>query len=136
MRFLRLTYLNATWYEAISTDLLIDTNLLLEGLVENQNGVFELAKIFHCDPAALVVEVFVQLRWLQLCVGENRFTVHAMRNLQIHSFTDARENKTKVVLNPFSSTWWRVMMIKRNQKGFYYYLHSQLHGADLHVSAH
>jgi len=63
-------------------------------------------------------------------------TEHALRLLQILSFADASEIRTNVGHHSisFSSTWWRVMIITRNQKSFYY-LHSQLGKADLHVSS-
>ena len=49
-----------------------------------------------------VVELFLQLRWLQICVGENNFTKHALRRLEILVFSDASEIQTNVVTTPFA----------------------------------
>jgi len=48
-----------------------------------------------------VVEVFLQLRWLHICVKESSFTEHTLRLLQTLSFADASETKTNLVIIPF-----------------------------------
>jgi len=53
------------------------------------------------DPAMSVVDIFLQLRLLQIWVGENSLTKHALRLLQILVFSDASEIKTNVVIIPF-----------------------------------
>jgi len=49
-----------------------------------------------------VVEVFLQLIWLHVCVGGSSFTEDELRLLQDLSFYDASETKTIVVIFPFS----------------------------------
>jgi len=53
------------------------------------------------DPAMSVVDIFLQLRLLQIWVGENSLTKHALRLLQILVFSDASEIKTNVVIISF-----------------------------------
>jgi len=76
-----------------------DVKPILEGLLENQNPLCLLANIFHHGPQYIDV---LQLGWLQICVGENIFTEHALGLLQILSFSDASETKTNIVIIPFS----------------------------------
>ena len=51
--------------------------------------------VHNNGPTMQIVSVFLQLRWSQICVGENPSTEHARRLLQILSF-DASETKTNV----------------------------------------
>ena len=55
----------------------------------------------NIGPAMSIVELFLQLRWLAICVGENSFTEHALTLLQIASFSDANEIKTNVFSSEF-----------------------------------
>jgi len=48
-----------------------------------------------------VVGVFLQLRWLQICVGEKTFTEHALSFFANPQFSDASETETNVVIIPF-----------------------------------
>jgi len=43
--------------------------------------------VLNIGPVVLFVEVFLHLRWHQICVGDNNLTEHALRLLRILSFS-------------------------------------------------
>jgi len=53
-----------------------------------------LTKGHNIGPVMSVVEVFLQLGWHQICIGENSFPEHSLWLLQNLSFSDGCETKT------------------------------------------
>ena len=84
----------------------------------------------------LFVEIFLQLRWLELCPGEYGFTGTGTEAFKVPHFFICTWNQNERGHHSisFSSTWWKVMMIIRNWKSLYYYLYLRSCREDLHVS--
>jgi len=84
------------------------------------------SKMFHRGPqhcrSVLAASVASNLRWRK---QSRRACTEALANLQIFPLK-WNLKKLRHHFISFTSTWWRVMMVFRNQKSVYEHLHSQV----------